>query len=386
MSYFLNIHFSYRKGYHMARARLRDLDITIGRLSPGTYNAITDVPGVLVGQRTIMYDEPRIARTGVTIVMPREDIWSNQAFAGMFSLNGCGEMTGTIWIEESGLLHTPIGITNTNAVGMVRDAIAAYPLEMASRAGSTETAGSAAASWDGSLPIAAETWDGWLNDIFAFHVTKQHVFEALAAAKSGPVEEGCVGGGTGMICHEFKGGIGTSSRLVHYAHARYTVGALVQTNYGERFTLRVDGVPFGRELGYDIVPHPWTEPPRSSSIIIIIATDAPLLPIQCKRLAKRAALGLARVGGNGNNGSGDIFLAFSTGNSILGGTSSPHTLTMLPHDEMDLLFAATTDAVEEAILNALTTAETTTGYQGHTAHALPLDDLQRIMTKYRPRS
>ena len=367
----------------MARARLRDLNIGIGRLSPGTYNTITDVPGVLVGQRTIIQDEPRIARTGVTVVVPREDIWNNQTFAGMFSLNGCGEMTGTIWIEESGLLHTPIGISNTNAVGVVRDAIAAYPLE---RAGNTATTGAAAASWDGSLPVAAETWDGWLNDIFAFHVTKEHVFEALAAAKSGPVEEGCVGGGTGMICHEFKGGIGTSSRLVHYDHAHYTVGALVQTNYGERFTLRVDGVPVGRELSYDIVPNPWYEPPRSSSIIIIIATDAPLLPIQCKRLAKRAALGLARVGGNGNNGSGDIFLAFSTGNSIIAGTTGLHTLTMLPHDEMDLLFEATADAVEEAILNALVAAETMTGYQGHTAHALPHDDLQRIMAKYRPHS
>ena len=370
----------------MTRARLRDLGIAIGRLSPGTYNAITDVPGVLVGQRTLIYDEPRIARTGVTVVVPREDIWSNQAFAGMFSLNGCGEMTGTIWIEESGLLHTPIGITNTNAVGVVRDAIAAYPLERIASTGATGSTGSAAASWDGSLPVAAETWDGWLNDIFAFHVTKEHVFEALAAAKSGTVEEGCVGGGTGMICHEFKGGIGTSSRLVHHNHARYTVGALAQTNYGERFTLRVDGVPVGRELGYDIVPHPWLEPPRSSSIIIIIATDAPLLPIQCKRLAKRAALGLARVGGNGNNGSGDIFLAFSTGNSILGGTTGLHTLTMLPHDEMDLLFEATADAVEEAILNALVAPETMTGYQSHTAYALPHDDLQRIMAKYRPHS
>jgi D-aminopeptidase len=164
------------------------------------------------------------------------------------------------------------------------------------------------------------------------------------------------------------------------------VGALVQANYGERFTLHVDGVPVGRELGYDIVPHPWAEPPRSSSIIIILATDAPLLPIQCKRLATRAALGLARVGGNGNNGSGDIFLAFSTGNSIRGGTAGLHSLTMLPHDEMDLLFEATADAVEESILNALTTAETLTGYQGHTAHALPLDALQRVMAKYRPHS
>jgi D-aminopeptidase len=364
----------------MSRARLRDLGIAIGRLPPGTYNAITDVPGVLVGQHTVIYDEPRVARTGVTMIVPREDIWTNQAFAGFFSLNGCGEMTGTIWIEESGLLHTPIGITNTNGVGVVRDALSAYPIEH------EKNENGASPSWDGGLPVAAETWDGWLSDISAFHITKEHAFKALASAKSGPVEEGCVGGGTGMICHEFKGGIGTSSRLVQYPHASYTVGALVQANYGSRFTFCVDGVPVGRELGLDIVPAPWpprSNFPQSSSIIIIIATDAPLLPIQCKRLARRAALGLARVGGNGNNGSGDIFLAFATGNHLAQApTPTPIAINMLPHHAMDLLFEATADAVEEAILNALTAASTLTGWQGRTAYALPLDDLQRIMAKY----
>jgi D-aminopeptidase len=234
------------------------------------------------------------------------------------------------------------------------------------------------------LPVAAETWDGWLSDINGFHIIKEHVFEALAAAKSGPVEEGCVGGGTGMICHEFKGGIGTSSRLVDYASARYTVGALVQANYGQRHTLRVDGVPIGRELDYKAVPSPWMEPPQASSIIVIIATDAPLLPIQCKRLARRATIGLARVGGNGNNGSGDIFLAFSTGNHVPIRAKDVLSLAMLPHDQMDLLFEATADAVEEAILNALAAAETTIGWRERTAYALPLDDLQRIMAAYRP--
>jgi D-aminopeptidase len=360
--------------------RTRDLGITIGRLATGTYNAITDVPDVLVGQRTVIYDKPRVARTGVTMIVPRSgEIWSDQAFAGVFSLNGCGEMTGSIWIEESGLLHTAIGITNTNAVGVVRDAIAAYPFEHGSSNGGAST------SWDGSLPVAAETWDGWLSDINGFHLTKQHVFEALAAAKSGPVEEGCVGGGTGMICHEFKGGIGTSSRLIDYPHARYTLGVLVQANYGQRHTLRVDGVPIGRELDYNTVPSPWMEPPQASSIIIIIATDAPLLPLQCKRLARRATIGLARVGGNGNNGSGDIFLAFSTGNHVPIRSRELLPLTILPHDQMDPLFEATADAVEEAILNALVAAQTTIGWRGHTAYALPLDDLQRIMAAYRPR-
>ncbi|MDQ2718054.1 MAG: P1 family peptidase [Chloroflexota bacterium] len=365
----------------MTRPRLRDINIAIGRLPTGPHNAITDVPGVLVGQHTVVYDEPRVARTGVTMIVPREgEIWSDQAFAGVFSLNGCGEMTGSIWVEESGLLHAPIGITNTNAVGAVRDAIAAYPVERG-----TPT-GAASASWDGSLPVVAETWDGWLNDIFGFHVTKEHAFEALAAAKSGPVEEGNVGGGTGMICHEFKGGIGTSSRVVECLGEHYTVGALVQANYGGRYTLRVDGVPVGRELGYDVVPSPWPQPPQASSIIIIIATDAPLLPVQCKRLAKRAAIGLARAGGTGNNGSGDIFLAFATGNHVRMGELKPISLTMLPHDLMDVFFEATADAVEESILNALTAAETLTGWQGHTAHALPLDELQRVMARYRPRS
>ncbi len=363
----------------MGRTRLRDLGITIGHLPTGTYNAITDVPGVLVGHTTIIHDEPRIARTGVTVVVPREGaIWGDHAFAGYFSFNGCGEMTGLPWIEESGVIHTPIAITNTNDVGSVRDALAAYVVESPASSGLTA---SAAASWSGSLPVAAETWDGWLSDINAFHVRKEHVFAALNSATTGVVPEGNVGGGTGMICHEFKGGIGTASRQVDCPSGRYTVGALVQSNYGDRHLLRVDGVPVGRELSFERIPHPWVEPPTASSIIIIIATDAPLLPFQCKRLARRATVGLARVGGIGDNGSGDIFLAFSTGNHLPLHPSTAYNLKMLPNDQLGIFFEATAEAVEEAILNALTSAETMTGYAGHTAYELPLDDLHRLMRK-----
>lgn len=354
----------------MARARLRDLGITIGTMPTGTYNAITDVPGILVGHSTIIRDESRVARTGVTMIVPRGgNIWQDSVFAGYFSFNGCGEMTGIPWIEESGLLQSPIGITNTNAVGVVRDALVAKEAE----------------DWDsnGGLPVAAETWDGWLNDINAFHVTQEHVNEALKAAKTGPVAEGNVGGGTGMICHEFKGGIGTASRIVTSESGQYTLGALVQTNYGDRHLFRVDGVPVGREIGPELTPMPWIEPAQSSSIIVIIATDAPLLPIQCKRLARRATVGLARTGGTGHNGSGDIFLAFATGNHLPTTANAPLDLKMLPQTHMDPFFDAVAECVEEAIINALTSAETMTGFKGRTVYALPLDDLQRVMKKYR---
>jgi D-aminopeptidase len=368
----------------MSRARLRDLGITIGRLPTGAHNAITDVPGVLVGHCTLIQDTPRVARTGVTMIVPRDGkIWGDHAFAGAFSFNGCGEMTGLPWLEESGMLHTPIGITNTNAVGTVRDAIASYPAIHPERVGLLATA---AASWDGSLPVAAETWDGWLNDINAVHITRQHAYEALLSASSGPVEEGNVGGGTGMICHEFKGGIGTASRIVPCLAGFYTIGVLVQSNYGSRLLLRVDGVPVGRELGFEQVPSPWTTPPKGGSIIGVIATDAPLLPVQCKRLARRAVVGLARTGGTGANGSGDLFLAFATGNHLFSHSSALLDLNMLPHDQLDLFFEAVAEAIEEAILNALTAAETMIGWQGRVAYALPLGELQRIMAKYQPRS
>jgi D-aminopeptidase len=354
------------------RARLRDLGIQIGTYPTGPYNAITDVSDVLVGHSTLIYNKPRIARTGVTIILPRADsIWNNYAFAGYHAFNGNGEMTGLPWLQESGMLGSAIGLTNTHQVGVVRDALVSYVVERDYREG----------FW---LPVVAETYDGWLNDIDGFHVTKERVFEALANAKSGPVQEGNVGGGTGMICHDFKGGIGTSSRVVEIEHHNYTIGALVQTNYGDRPLFRVDGVPVGRILddAHTPVP-PWPDPFQSSSIIVVIATDAPLLPVQCKRLAQRATVGVSRVGSVGHNGSGDIFLAFATGNNLPAKSGLVHNLEMVPHSRMNPFFEATAEAVEEAILNALTTAETMTGHLGHIVYELPLDDLQKIMAEYR---
>ncbi len=351
----------------MTRARIRDLDITIGRLPPGDHNAITDVPGVWVGHRTLIYDKPRFARTGVTVVLPRCDTSrEDHVFAGYYSLNGNGEMTGLLWMEESGLLGSPIALTNTNQVGLVRDALAEYSVISHQGRGFR-------------LPVVAETWDGWLNDIDAFHVTKEHVFEALAEADSGPVAEGNVGGGTGMICHDFKGGIGTASRVVDSESGQYTVGVLVQANHGDRCDLRVNGFPVGIELGVEKVPLPWGTSQSGGSIVVIIATDAPLIPMQCKRLARRAAIGIGRVGAIGHNGSGDIFLAFATGNHIYADAQEPLDLQMIPHHHLDPFFIAVIEAVEESILNALAAAETMAGFQDHIAHALPLDELQRVM-------
>ena len=357
----------------MKRIRLRDLGITIGRFPTGPHNAITDIDGTAVGHSTIKYDDPRVARTGVTLVLPRNgDIWHDYAFAGYYSFNGNGEMTGIPWLKESGMLGSPIGLTNTHQVGIVRDTLVKISVEQ----GYTSSF---------LLPVVAETYDGWLNDINAFHVAEEHVRNALADAKNGFVAEGGVGGGTGMICHDFKGGIGTSSRVVALEEGEYTVGALVQSNYGDRHLFRVDGVPVGEILDYGRIPNPFSEQPaQSSSIIIIIGTDAPLLPVQCERLAQRATVGLARVGGTGYNGSGDIFLAFATGNHLPArGTTFLRHIKMIPHNHMNDLFDATAEAVEEAILNSLCMAETTTGFNGRTVHALPLDDLQQIMHDYR---
>jgi D-aminopeptidase len=322
----------------------------------------------------VIHDTPAVARTGVTVISPREGrIREDFVFAGYFSFNGCGEMSGVPWVEESGLLMSPVALTNTAQVGMVRDAITQYAIDHYG----------GAAYW---LPVAAETYDGWLNDMSARSVTQEHVYQAIESAASGPVAEGNVGGGTGMICNDFKGGIGTSSRVAETESGRFTVGALVQANYGDREQLRVDGVPVGREIGPDRVPLPWKTPPLSSSILIVVATDAPLLPGQCKQLAKRATAGLARDGGTGHAFSGDLFLAFATGNHCPPTFRAPLEVKMMPLGQMDALFDATAEAVEEAILNALTAAETMTGYKGHVAYALPLDELQRIMARYRPKS
>ncbi|HMQ30327.1 MAG TPA: P1 family peptidase [Chloroflexaceae bacterium] len=349
--------------------RLRDLGVAVGAMPTGPHNAITDVPGVLVGHTTLIFDAPGVARTGVTMVVPRDGaIWHDHAFAAYHVFNGNGEMSGLPWLDESGLLGAPVGLTNTNQVGVVRDAIVRHAV--ANRYYESFF-----------LPVVAETWDGLLNDIDAFHVTADHAVAAIEAAVGGPVAEGNVGGGPGMVCHGFKGGIGTASRVAATRSGPFTVGALVQANYGAREDLRVDGVPVGRLIGPDQVPLPAEAPGPSSSIIVILATDAPLIPVQCRRLARRATVGLARVGGFGHNGSGDIFLAFATGNRLPAGSAAPHQLLMLPHDQLDPLFHAAAEATEEAILNALCAAETMAGLHGHTAHRLPHEVLRAIMSE-----
>jgi D-aminopeptidase len=352
----------------MGRARLRDLGITIGRMPPGPLNAITDVPGVLVGHRTLVADAPHVTRTGITMIVPRDGaIWTDYAFAGVFSFNGNGEMTGLPWLHESGLLGSPVAITNTYAVGIVRDALVAYAVEHGY-------------SHRFHLPVVTETFDGFLNDIEAFPIAHAHAYEALAAASSGPVAEGNVGGGTGMRCHGLKGGIGTASRLVESLDGRYTVGVLVQANYGRLVHLRVDGAPVGRVLAGSA-----TAPEPRGSIIVVIGTDAPLLPVQCTRLARRATVGLARVGGMGFNSSGDLFLAFATGNHLPAPPTGPYALSMIPHEHIDPFFEAVAEATEESILNALVAAETMSGHRG-TVEALPLDVLRSVMSQYRGRT
>jgi D-aminopeptidase len=353
----------------MPRARLRELGIAPGTLPTGRWNAITDVPGVRVGFTTLIRDAPAVVRTGVTAIWPRgPELWTDAVFAGIHSFNGNGEMTGWAWIAEQGLLASPICITNTHSVGVVRDAVCV----LAAR-------DKVPMPW--LLPVVAETHDGWLSDAATFPVTTEHALTALDAAASGPVAEGNVGGGTGMICHEFKGGTGTASRLVELAGGTCTVGALVQANYGARELLRVDGVPVGREITRAIVPSPRDVPREAGSIIVVLATDAPLLPIQCQRLARRATTGLAWVGGVGYNGSGDIFLAFATDNHVRSG-DAVSTLRMVSPDNMNPLMLAAAEATEEAILNALTAAETMRGRDGRTAHALPLDLLAAAVQRY----
>lgn len=364
------------------RVRLRDLGIALGTYPPGTHNAITDVAGVRVGHTTLIAGDGPLqvghgpVRTGVTVVLPHEgNIGADPLFAGYHVLNGNGEMTGLVWLKDSGLLTTPIAITNTHSVGVVRDALIAYDVQRAS--------GEYNIAW--SLPVVAETYDGFLSDINGMHVKPEHVYAAMDGAASGPVAEGCVGGGTGMISHEFKGGIGTSSRVLPERFGGYTVGVLVQANHGQRRRLRVDGVPVGEIIDNAEVPTPrMSVPPGSGSIIIIVATDAPLLPMQCNRIAQRSALGVARVGGVGENSSGDIMVAFSTANRGLNpGTMSPEPIAvkMLQNDVLSPLFEAVVEATEEAILNAICMATTTVGINGHTAHALPLDRLREIMNR-----
>ncbi len=354
--------------------RARDLGILIGGLEPGEHDAITDVSGVRVGHATVI--EGDHVRTGVTVVVPHDgNVCSDPVYAAYHRLNGNGEMTGLPWLDEVGLLHSPVGITNTHSVGVVRDAL--VELEV-------EDLPSGVEAW--ALPVVAETWDGTLSDVNGFHVTADHAKAAYRAASSGPVAEGSVGGGTGMICHEFKGGIGTASRKATHGDDQWTVGVLVQANYGRRSRFSVNGVPVGLEIGYDVVPGTPDDapPPGSGSIIGIVATDAPLLPLQCRRLAQRASLGVARMGGVGENSSGDLFLAFATGNRGMARLDSDTVVSdvrTVANPAMNPLFDAVVEATEEAILNCLLASPSMTA-RGVTIHALPHDLLLAALEKY----
>ncbi|HEX6124444.1 MAG TPA: P1 family peptidase [Pyrinomonadaceae bacterium] len=365
-----------------SKPRARDLGVPFEG-TPGANNAITDVKGVEVGYTTLNSGEGNSAvRTGVTAILPQGKSFTGRVFAAWHTLNGNGEMTGTTWIEESGGLGSPIMITNTHSVGVVRDAVIEWGAKKFTGGGY---------SGDFSLPVVAETWDGFLNDINGFHVRKEHVFAALESARSGAIGEGNVGGGTGMVAHGFKGGTGTASRVLNASAGGYTVGVIVQANYGARPLFTVAGVPVGKEISdlqrksgeQTSANLPKHESDGAGSIIVVVATDAPLLPHQLKRLAQRVSLGIGNVGGRGENSSGDIFIAFSTANA---GEASKDTgvadIKMLPNERINMLFWATAQATEEAIINAMVAAETMKGYKGNTIHALPHDRLREALRKY----
>jgi L-aminopeptidase/D-esterase-like protein len=362
------------------KPRARDLGVPFDG-PPGPLNAITDVSGVTVGHTTLISGEGKLQvgkgpiRTGVTAVLPRgKDSMSNSVFAGWWSLNGNGEMTGTTWVEESGFLEGPVMITNTHSVGVVRDAVIQWRVNH----GQPDPTG----YW-WSLPVVAETWDGWLNDINGFHVKSEHALRAIDTAASGLVQEGNVGGGTGMVCNGFKGGIGTASRKLDAKDGGYTVGILVQCNYGTKDNLRIAGIPVGREIAAD-VPYAGTSFTNDDhgSIIVVVATDAPLVAHQLKRLARRVSLGLGRNGSISGNGSGDIFIAFSTANPGAAATDHLVDLKMLPNDKLGPIFASTVQGTEEAIINAMIAAETMTGIENHKVIALPHDKLREVLKKY----
>ena len=359
--------------FSQTNPRARDLGVPFDG-TPGPNNAITDVRGVEVGHTTLISGEGKLevgkgpVRTGVTAIHPRGKGSNDAVFAAWFTLNGNGEMTGTTWVDDSGFLNGPVMITNTHSVGVVRDAVIAWKVKH----GSPDMEG----YW-WSLPVVAETWDGYLNDINGFHVKPEDAWHALDSALSGPVQEGNVGGGTGMVCNEFKGGIGTSSRVLSSQVGGYTVGVLVQCNYGSREQLRVAGINVGREIPEHTV---WQK--DVGSIIVVVATDAPLIPTQLKRIAKKVSLGLGRNGSYSGDGSGDIFIAFSTANPGAVGAKGLHQLTMLPNDSLDPIFLATVQATEEAVINAMVAARTMTGINDHTVIALPHDRLREILAKH----
>jgi L-aminopeptidase/D-esterase-like protein len=366
------------------KPRARDLGIPfVGK--PGTFNAITDVKGVEVGYSTIISGNGKNSlgigpiRTGVTAIFPRGKAKKfSPVYANWYSLNGNGEMTGTTWVTESGFLETPIMITNTNSVGTVRQAVLKWFVDTNWYSGQ---------NWWYTYPVVAETYDGFLNDIYGFHVKEKHVLEAIKDTKSGKIAEGNVGGGTGMMCLGFKGGTGTASRIVKFKNETYTVGVLVQSNFGAKRNLTIAGVPVGEELK-NVKSVEFKGPPTPNrkegdgSIIVVVATDAPLLPHQLKRIAQRVPLGIGIVGGRGSNGSGDIFIAFSTANEDAFNRSKTTTVATFPNDQITPLFEATTQAVEEAIINAMVAAETMEGINGNTSYAIPHDLLKQTLKKY----
>ncbi len=353
-------------------ARARDVGVPFEG-TPGALNSITDVKGVEVGYRTLISGGGKLqvgvgpVRTGVTAIFPRGKTSIDPVFAGWFTENGNGEMTGTTWVEESGFLYGPVMITNTHSVGVVRDAVIAWQIKHGTPVPVEDW-------W--SLPVVAETWDGDLNDINGFHVKPEDAFAAMQDAHAGPIPEGNVGGGTGMICFEFKGGTGTASRKLAENFGGYTVGVLVQCNFGTRDLLRIAGVPVGHEIPK--TPHR----DDTGSIIVVVATDAPLLPHQMKRIARRVPLGLGRLGSISGNGSGDIFIAFSTANAGAGLAQKTAPVQMLPNEHMNALFEATVEATEEAVVNAMVAAKTMTGINGNTVEALPHDQLRAVLQKY----
>jgi L-aminopeptidase/D-esterase-like protein len=357
-----------------AEPRARDLGVPFDG-TPGHYNAITDVAGVEVGHTTLISGSGPLkvgvgpVRTGVTAVLPRGKASLDPVFAGWFSLNGNGEMTGTAWLEDSGFLDGPVMITNTHSVGVVRDAVIDWRIRRA---------GPDAEGYAWSLPVVAETADMTLNDMNGFHVKPEHVFRALDGAHGGAVEEGSVGGGTGMICNEFKGGIGTASRVLPAKRGGYTVGVLVQCNYGWRSQLRIAGVPVGREIAEHTI-----RDDDVGSIIVVVATDAPLLPMQLRRVARRVTLGLGRVGSYSGDGSGDLFVAFSTANAGAARSDGPRPLTMLPNDALNPIFLATVEATEEAVVNAMVAARTMKGINDFEVIGLPHERLREVLRRYR---
>ncbi len=358
------------------KPRARELGIRL-EAAPGPRNAITDVKGVEVGHRTIISVDS--VRTGVTAVWPRgKEAGGDPVFGGFYAQNGNGDMTGTHWLDESGFLDGPVLITNTHSVGVVRDAYLAWLVKNKRTPGTNVFPGGFF-----TYPIVAETYDGFLNDINGFHVKPDDVTMALESASSGAVAEGNVGGGTGMVCYGFKGGIGTSSRKLPPAQGGYTVGVLVQCNCGRQKQLRIGGVPVGEELVAPPVAsagHPFRE--DTGSIIIVVATDAPLLPHQTKRMARRATMGLARTGSTSGNSSGDIFIAFSTGNARAASAKVATSVDMVPNEALDPVFEAAVQATEEAIVNAMLAADTLTGQSGHRVTALPHDRLREVLKKY----